>query len=156
MWTLSNFTFAVWFSPPYKTRNITAESCTTILLERKLSKNKSHIMKLSKNKSHIMKLKQLAFTYLGERVIMCGGCEVAVAVRTRCRWVISRACGEMLYGKRFDRSCLQEQWKSNNSASDWRMVHERKWECCEGQKGPWWEQCVEYSSKIGKELRNWY
>ena len=30
-----------------------------------------------------------------------GGCEAAVAVRTRCGWVAFSECGEMLYGRRF-------------------------------------------------------
>ena len=31
----------------------------------------------------------------------------------------------------------------------WKKV---RWEFCEGQKYPWWEQCVEYSSKAKKSM----
>ena len=41
------------------------------------------------------------FTYLGDRVSAGGGCEAAVAARTRCVWIKFRECGEMLYGMRF-------------------------------------------------------
>ena len=30
-----------------------------------------------------------------------GGCEAAVAARTRCGWVKLRECGELLYGRMF-------------------------------------------------------
>ena len=40
-------------------------------------------------------------TYLGDRVSVGGGCEAAVTVRTRCGWVKSRECGELLYGRDF-------------------------------------------------------
>ena len=40
------------------------------------------------------------FTYLGDRVSAGGGCEAAVAARTRCRWVMLRECGKLLYGRR--------------------------------------------------------
>ena len=43
----------------------------------------------------------MEFTYLGDRVSVGGGCEAAVTARTRCGWVKSRECGEMLYGWRF-------------------------------------------------------
>ena len=36
------------------------------------------------------------FTYLGDRVSEGGGCEAAVTVRTRCRCVMVRECGEFL------------------------------------------------------------
>ena len=41
------------------------------------------------------------FVYLGERVSAGGGCETAVTARTRCGWVKSKECGELLYGERF-------------------------------------------------------
>ena len=41
------------------------------------------------------------FTYLGDRVSAGGGCEAAVTVRTRCRWVKFMECSELLYGRRF-------------------------------------------------------
>ena len=40
------------------------------------------------------------FTYLGDRVNAGGGCEAAVAAKTRCGWVKFRECGELLYGSR--------------------------------------------------------
>ena len=39
------------------------------------------------------------FTYLGDRVSAGGGCEAAKTERTRCGWVMSRECGELLYGR---------------------------------------------------------
>ena len=39
------------------------------------------------------------FTYLGDRVSACGGCETAVTDRTRCWWIKFRECGELLYGR---------------------------------------------------------
>ena len=41
------------------------------------------------------------FTYLGDRVSAGGGCEAAVAARTRYWWFMFRVCGELLYGRRF-------------------------------------------------------
>ena len=41
------------------------------------------------------------FTYLGDRVSACGGCEAAVTAPKRCGWVKFRECGELLYGRRF-------------------------------------------------------
>ncbi|XP_006813953.1 uncharacterized protein LOC102807557, partial [Saccoglossus kowalevskii] len=41
------------------------------------------------------------FTYLGDKVSVGGGCEVAVTARARFAWVKFRECGELLYGKRF-------------------------------------------------------
>ena len=41
------------------------------------------------------------FTYLGDRVSACGGCEAVVTARTRCGWLKSRECGELLHSKRF-------------------------------------------------------
>ena len=40
------------------------------------------------------------YTYLGNRVSACGGCEAAVTRRTRCGWVKSMECGELLYCRR--------------------------------------------------------
>ena len=39
------------------------------------------------------------FTYFGDRVSACGGCETAVTARTRCTWVEFRECGELLHGR---------------------------------------------------------
>ena len=41
------------------------------------------------------------FTYIGDRVSARRGCEAAVTARTRCEWVKSRECGELLHSKRF-------------------------------------------------------
>ena len=41
------------------------------------------------------------FTYLGDRVSAGGGCEAAVTVRTRYRWVEFMDCSELLYRGRF-------------------------------------------------------
>ena len=40
------------------------------------------------------------FTYLGDNVCACGGCEAAMTAR-RCGWVKFMECGELLYGWRF-------------------------------------------------------
>ena len=39
------------------------------------------------------------FTYLGERVSACEGCEAAVTARTSCVWVWFRQCTELLNGR---------------------------------------------------------
>ena len=41
------------------------------------------------------------FTYLGDRMSAGGGCEAAVAARTRCGWFMFRECCELLYGRWF-------------------------------------------------------
>ena len=41
------------------------------------------------------------YTYLGERVITDGGCEVAVTARIRCGWIKLRVCSELHHGRRF-------------------------------------------------------
>ena len=41
------------------------------------------------------------FTYLGDRVIVGGGCEGAVTARTRCGWVEFKECVQLLYCRRF-------------------------------------------------------
>ena len=41
------------------------------------------------------------FTYLGDRVSDCGGCEAAATDRTRCGWIMLRECDELLHGRRF-------------------------------------------------------
>ena len=40
------------------------------------------------------------FTYLGDRVIADGGCEVAERARTKCGLAKPRECGELLHGRR--------------------------------------------------------
>ena len=39
------------------------------------------------------------FTYIGDRLNACGGCEAAVTAITRCGWVKFRECIELLYGR---------------------------------------------------------
>ena len=41
------------------------------------------------------------FCYFGDRLNSSGGCEAAVTVRVRIRWVRFRECGELLLGNRF-------------------------------------------------------
>ena len=41
------------------------------------------------------------FTYHGDRVSACEGCEAAVIARTRCVLAKFRECGQLLYGRRF-------------------------------------------------------
>ena len=41
------------------------------------------------------------FTYLGNRGSAGGGHEDGMTAITRCGWVKSRECGELLYGRRF-------------------------------------------------------
>ena len=41
------------------------------------------------------------FTYVDDRVSAGGGCNAAVAARTRCGWVKFSECSELLYGRRF-------------------------------------------------------
>ena len=49
-----------------------------------------------KKDSYIMKWKLSYFTYVGDSVSADGGCEAAVAARTRCVLVKFRECGELL------------------------------------------------------------
>ena len=41
------------------------------------------------------------FPYLRDRVNAGVGCEAAVTARTRCGWIKSMECDELLYGRRF-------------------------------------------------------
>ena len=41
-----------------------------------------------------------------------GGCEAAVSARTRCGWVKSRKCGELLHSKRFPLKLKRTVYKS--------------------------------------------
>ena len=41
------------------------------------------------------------FTYHGDSVSACGGCEAAVTARTRCRWVKLRECSVLVHGRGF-------------------------------------------------------
>ena len=41
------------------------------------------------------------FTYHGYKMSAGGGCEASVTARTRCGWVTSGDCGELLHGRRF-------------------------------------------------------
>ena len=96
------------------------------------------------------------FTYLGDRVSAGGGCEAAVTSRTRCGWVKFRECGELLYGRRFPLKLKGAVYMSyvgpaKLCGSDALWVKER-WEFYEGQTDLWCELCVEYSSKIDKEV----
>ena len=43
----------------------------------------------------------MAFTCLGDRVCVGGGCEAAVTSRTRCWCIEFMECGVFLYGRRF-------------------------------------------------------
>ena len=43
----------------------------------------------------------MGFTYLGDSVSACGGCETVVTARTICGWIKFRECGELIYGRRF-------------------------------------------------------
>ena len=52
-------------------------------------------------------------TYHGDRVSAGGGCEAAVTARTRCGWVMFRACGELLYGRRFPPRLKGAVYESN-------------------------------------------
>ena len=40
------------------------------------------------------------------------GCEAAVTARTRCGWVKSRECGDLLYGRRFPLKMMGAVYKS--------------------------------------------
>ena len=71
------------------------------------------------------------FTYFGDRVSACGGCEAAVSARKRCWWVKFRECGDLLYGRRFPlrlNVVVYELCKSTNTVWKWSMVPEEKWD----------------------------
>ena len=41
------------------------------------------------------------FCYLGDRLNASGGCETAVTLRARIKWIKFRECGELLHGRFF-------------------------------------------------------
>ena len=47
---------------------------------------------------------------LGDRMSASGECEAVVTAKTRCGWVKSRECSELLHGRRFhhngERGCI--------------------------------------------------
>ena len=56
------------------------------------------------------------FTYLCDRVSAGGGCVAAVTARTRCGWVKSRECDELLIQEisyLVERGCLYELCKAS-------------------------------------------
>ena len=52
------------------------------------------------------------FTYFGDRVSACGGCEAAVTTGIRCGWVEFRECGELLHGRKFSLELKGAVYKS--------------------------------------------
>ena len=52
------------------------------------------------------------FTYLSNWVSVCGGCEPAVTVMTRCWLVKLRMCGQLLYGRRVSLKLKEAVYKS--------------------------------------------
>ena len=98
------------------------------------------------------------FTYLGNRVSAGGGYEAAVTAKTRCRWVKFRECGVLLYG-RFPLKLkgvvcrIYLLWPAIQYGSEAWCLKENEMGFYEGQRYPWLEQCVEYSSKIENDLQ---
>ena len=91
------------------------------------------------------------FTYFGDRVSAGGGCEAAVTAKTRHVWLKFRECAELLYGRRFPLRLKGTVYKSYvrpailYGREAWCLID--RWLFYKGQKDPWSEQCVEYSSK---------
>ena len=52
------------------------------------------------------------FTYPGDRVSSGRVCEASVTVRTKCGWVKSRQCDELLHGRRFPLKLKEAVYKS--------------------------------------------
>ena len=97
------------------------------------------------------------FTYLGDRVSAGGGCVAAVTARTRCGWVTFRECSEFLYGRRFPLRLKGAVCKSYVRLA--MLCGSEAWCLKENEMGilrrtgrSMVEQCLEYSSKIEKDL----
>ena len=98
------------------------------------------------------------FTYFGDRSTDGGGCEAAVTDRARCGWDEFMDCSESLYVSRFT---LRLKWAVYESYVRSAILYgseawclKERWEFYEGQKDPWYEQCVEYCSWTEKDLRS--
>ena len=52
------------------------------------------------------------FTYLGDRMSACEGCEAIVTARTRCWWAMSKEISELLYVVRFPQRLKGAVYKS--------------------------------------------
>ena len=94
----------------------------------------------------------------GDRVNAGGGCEAAVTARTRYGWVKLRECGDLLYCRGFAQRFKGAVYMSYVRpailyGSEAWFLRESEMECYQGQRDPWCEQCVEYSSKIEKYLQ---
>ena len=80
------------------------------------------------------------FIYPGYRVSAVGGCEAAVAAKTRCGWVMFRKCGELLHGGRFPLKLKGAIYESyirpaiRYGSEAWRL---KESEFGEGQRDPW-------------------
>ena len=71
-----------------------------------------------------------------------------VTARTMLYSVLCAQCGEWIHVFVLD----VPQYCIELKHGDWRKV---RWEFYKGQRDPWWEQCLEYSSNIEKDLRIW-
>ena len=77
-----------------------------------------------------------------------------VSVRTRCGWVESRECGELLFDRRFPLKLKGAVYKGYVRpailcrSEAWCLKGEVRWGFYKGQRDPRWEQCVEYNSKV--------
>ena len=94
-------------------------------------------------------------THHGDRVSAGGGCEAAVTASRRCGWVKFRVCSELLYNRKFLLKLKMAVYYSYVMptilyGSEAWCLNER-WEFYDGQRDPWLEQCVEYSSKKQKK-----
>ena len=58
------------------------------------------------------------FTYLGDRVSACVGCEAAMTARTRCGWAKQRECVELLHGRKYH---LRLKWAVHRSYA-WPVI----------------------------------
>ena len=87
-----------------------------------------------------------------------GGCEAA---RTRCGWVRFRECGELQHGKKFPLKLKGAVYRSYvwpailYGSEAWCLKESEIGILQRTERSPWWEQCVEYSSKIKKDIWIW-
>ena len=69
--------------------------------------------------------------HLGDRVSAGGGCETAVIARTRCEWVKSMECGELLHGRIFPLKLRGVVYKSYERSE---ILHRSEAWCLEENK----------------------
>ena len=87
----------------YVNKNFVCKKCRSVVKNFKVSADE----KLCDGVETVSK-----FTYLGDRLNATGGCETAVAARSRIGWMKFRECSEILKGRRFSLKMKGKTYKS--------------------------------------------